>query len=381
LLTTGTKYFLGLCAAAVVGLLLYGIGNNWGAMGTIGITSVMVAAGFMVAITSYTRDSTVSGLDTEALKTSAAAQAPAQRSVWPFAAAVGVTLMALGSVTYSPVFVAGVVVLLYTMLAWMVTAWSEHASGSDEYNEEARERMLGPAEYPLAGALLVGVLAFSLSRVMLGVDPKAGAAIFGGTAALVLIAGWAFSHKAPRKVVAGVVAAAVVLVVGSGVAMGVNGQRGELTQAETEDHFAAEHRDCNSPEEQEFDEAAPNKVAAKASVFASVTLEDGQLHAREVSTHEDTDTLTLSRSAVSNILFTNEDSEPRRLTIELGTEPIEGATDGATRPVRVCTALVGEGQTQLLTVRPAKPSFAFPDQPFSLYVPGVEGAQIHVEVL
>ena len=35
--------------------------------------------------------------------------------------------------------------------------------------------MLGPLEIPLAGALLAGVLAYSLSRVMLGVDSKVGA--------------------------------------------------------------------------------------------------------------------------------------------------------------------------------------------------------------
>ncbi len=381
MITTGTKYFLGLCAAAVIGLLLYGIGNNWGAMGAVGIASVMVATGFLVTITSYTRDSTVSGLDTEALKSSAAAQAPAERSVWPFGAAVGMTLLAIGVVTYQPVVVVGIAVLLFTIFAWTVTAWSEHASGNEEYNEEAKERMLGPLEIPLASALVAGVLAYSLSRVMLGIDSKAGAVVFGGTAAVVLIVGWVFAHKMSRKVVGGLVAAAVVLVVGSGVAMGLGGERDELDEASQEDHFSAEHRECDSPEEQHFDEDAAREVGAKSSVTADITLRDGQLEAVAQSTHESTDVLTLSRSVVSNILFHNEDDEERRLTISLGTEPIEGATDGATRPVMLCTALIGEGQTQLLTVRPAKPSSAFPDDPFSLFVPGVEGAQIQVEVL
>lgn len=381
MITTGSKYFLGLCAAAAVGLLLYGIGNNWGAMGTIGIVSVVLAAGFLVSIASYTRDSTVSSLDTEALTTSAAAQAPVERSIWPLTAAVGVTLLAVGLVTYQPVFVVGIAVLAYTAFAWLVTAWSEHASGSESYNEDAKERMLGPLEVPLAGALLAGVLAFSLSRVMLGIDSKAGAAVFGGAAALVLIVGWAFSHKMPRRVVAGIAAAGLLLVVGSGVAMGLGGERKQLDEASAEDHFASEHRECDSPEEQHFDEDAPREVGAKSSVLANVYLRDGQLVAREVSTHEDTDVLTLSRSAVTNLLFTNEDDGDHRLTIMLGTEPVEDGADDETQPVLYCTALVGKGQTQLLTVRPGKPSVAFPDDPFHLFVPGVEGAQIKVEVL
>ena len=67
MITTGSKYFLGLSVAAFVGFLLYGIGNNWGALGVIGIASVVIAAGFLVSITSYTRDAHSTSLDTEAL--------------------------------------------------------------------------------------------------------------------------------------------------------------------------------------------------------------------------------------------------------------------------------------------------------------------------
>jgi hypothetical protein len=378
LITTGSKYFLGLSAAAFVGFLLYGIGNNWGAMGVIGLASVVVAAAFLLSITSYTRDAHSSSLDTAALTTSAAAQAPARRSMWPFFSGVGVTLLAVGLVTYQPVFVAGVAVILYTIVAWSITAWSEHASGSDTFNAEARARMLNPLEFPLLGALGAGAVAFSLSRIMLGIDAKAGAAVFGGAAAIVLIVGWVFSVKVSGKAIAAVGAAGIALVVGSGVAFGVNGERDQLAEASTEDHFAAEHRECDSPEEQHFDEDAAREVAAKSSVAATVTLRDGRLTARASSTHADTTTLFLTRGNVANILFRNEDDAERRLTISLGTEAV-GETD-AVAPLLLCTALVGEDQAQLLTVRPTKPSAAFPDAPFELFVPGVEGATIEVEV-
>lgn len=378
MITTGSKYFLGLSVAAFVGFLLYGIGNNWGALGVIGIASVMVAAGFLVSITSYTRDAHSTSLDTEALTTSAAAQAPVRPSLWPLFGAAGVALLAIGLVTYQPVFIAGVAALLFTIVAWAITAWSEHASGSDAFNADARGRMLNPLVFPLLGAAGAGVVAYSLSRVMLGIDSKAGAAVFGGAAAIVLVVGWIFSVKVSGKAIAAVGAAGLALVIGSGVAFGLNGERDQLAEASHEDHFAAEHRECDSPEEQHFDEDAARAVGAKSSVIATVTLKDGALSARVVSTHADTSVLTLSRGDVSNILFRNEDDADRRLTISLGTETVED-TD-VVADVLQCTALIGKGQAQLLTVRPTKPSGAFPDAPFELFVPGVEGATIEVEV-
>jgi hypothetical protein len=378
LITTGSKYFLGLSAAAFVGFLLYGIGNDWGAMGVIGLASVVVAAGFLLSITSYTRDAHSPSLDTEALTTSAAAQAPAGRSLWPLFSGVGVALLAVGAVTYQVIFVAGVAVLLYTIVAWTITAWSEHASGSPAFNAEARARLLNPLEFPLLGALVAGVVAFSLSRVMLGIDSKAGAVVFGVAAAVVLLAGWVLSVKVSGKAIAAATAAGLALVIGSGVAFGLNGERDQLAEASEEDHFAAEHRECDSPEAQHFDEDAARAVGAKSSLAATVTLKDGKLTARVSSTTIDATALTISRGNVSNILFRNEDDEDRRLTISLGTEAV-GDTE-AVAPVLQCTALIGEGQEQLLTVRAPKPSAAFPDAPFELFVPGVEGATIEVEV-
>lgn len=378
MITTGSKYFLGLSVAAFVGFLLYGIGNDWGALGVISLASVVVAAGFLVSITSYTRDAHVSSLDTEGLTTSAAAQATVRHSMWPLFGAVGVAFLAVGLVTYQPVFIVGAVVVLYTIVAWALTAWSEQASTDEAFNAEARSRMLNPLEFPLLGALGAGVIAFSLSRVMLGIDAKAGAVVFGGAAAVVLVVGWIFSVKVSGKAVAALGAAGLALVVGSGVAFGVSGERGQLADASTEDHFNVEHRECDSPDPQHFDHDAANAVAAKASLLATATLRDGELLVRVVSTHADTTNLLLSRGETANILFRNEDDAKRRLTMSLGTETSEETGD--VTPVLMCTALVGENQEQLLTVRPTKPSDAFPDAPYELFVPGVDGATIEVEV-
>lgn len=379
MITTASKYFLGISVVALIGWILYGISTDWGALGFTSLLTVLFVSGFLVSITSYTRDSTVSSLDEEALATGAAAQAPAGDSPLPLIGAFGAAVLAIGAVTYQVIFMAGIVTVLLTVILWTLTTWSERASSDGRFNAEARGRFAHTIEVPLLAAAAGGVIAYSLSRIMLAISPEAGAVVFGVVAALVLLAGAIFSKALSRKVVAALCGVALVAVVSGGVAGALTGERDQLTEASEEDHFNSEHRDCTSPDEQAFDEDATRAVGAKANVAATVTLRDGELTVERTNTGDVTDTLTISRSNVTNILFRNEDSEKHRLTISLGTEEIEG-TEGATHPVLHCTALVGEEQVQLLTFTPEKPSAAFPDDPFQLFVPGVEGAMIPVEV-
>ena len=49
----------------------------------------------------------------------------------------------------------------------MLQAWAERASADARYNSAVRERMAGPLEFPLAGAVAVGILVYAFSRIML----------------------------------------------------------------------------------------------------------------------------------------------------------------------------------------------------------------------
>ena len=104
----------------------------------------------------------------------------------------------------------------------------------------------------------------------------------------------------------------------------------------------------------------------------TVILEDGKLTAYEQALPGPQDPVTISRGNVVNVIFKNRDPEKRRLTVNMGEfeEDING-TIVKQRP-KVCTTLVREDGSQLLTFRLTKPSIASAE-PYSFTVPGVAG--------
>lgn len=59
----------------------------------------------------------------------------------------------------------------------------------------ARKRLLNPIEFPVLGAVGLGVLIFSFSRVMLAVDKQIGTALFIVIAVLLLVGGVLFAVR------------------------------------------------------------------------------------------------------------------------------------------------------------------------------------------
>ena len=152
---------------------------------------------------------------------------------------------------------------------------------------------------------------------------------------------------------------------------GVDGER-ETHPHETTGAIA-EDGDCGA-DETEADENASQKVAAKSNVAASITLTADERLTYDVPGYDGgSATLNLPKSTANNVLFHNESAELRRLSIDTA-----GATAAEDRQV-VCTALVEEGGTQLLTVRFDKPGFAA-EIPYQFTVPGVDGAVLPVVV-
>lgn len=371
--TTGSKLLIGYSILAIVAAVLYGVTQK-GTLGTIGLVSAAVALVFLAGINIFVRDSNVSAADVDAHATAPAARRPGMASLWPFVAALGVTMLVVGSVTFQSITILGIIVLIAATAEWMVLAWSERASVDAAYNTEVRERIALPLELPILGAITVGVIIYSISRIMLGIPSKTGAVVtFVVVATLVLLIGTLTSkrRKLSTGTIAGVCSIAIVAIVASGAAYGLNGER--TTRPHETPGAIAEDGDCGA-EETEADENASQNVAAKANVAASITLTaDGQLTYSVPGYDGGSATLNLQTATDNNVLFNNESSEPRRLSIDT-----EGASEPEERRV-VCTALVEEGGTQLLTVRFDKPSFAV-EVPYEFVVPGVDGAVLPVVV-
>ncbi len=380
--TTGTKFLIGSTILAIVAAIAYGITQD-GVMGTVGLASAAVALGLLAGVNIFTRDANVMITTDLAVETTAAAQLAPRANIWPLVFAVGGITVVLGLVTYEAVFIVGIVLLLASGAEWMAQAWAERASADSAHNAEVRSRMANPFEFPLAGALAIGIIVYSFSRVMLWLSKTNTVLAFSVLATIVLALAFLFAYRPTIKsrAIVGIIAIAAVGLVAGGAAAGIDGER-DIEEHETTEGESLEGI-CENPDETEADEKASQSVAATANVAARITLgEDGTLRYDVNGPIPDgaESSLTLPRSNPNSVVFVNESDEERRLSVDLGTITITGE-DGEDEVVanQSCTTLVEPDGEQLITLTIAQPSSAFPDG-FRFFVPGVESATLGLDV-
>ena len=380
--TTGTKFLIGSTVVASIAALAYGLTQD-GIMGTVGLISAALALAFLAGINIYTRDSNVLVTPDLAPERTAAARVAPGFSLWPFAFAIGAVTIVVGLVTYQAITIIGLLLLLAAGAEWMTQAWAERASADNVHNSEVRSRIANPLEFPIAGAIAIGIVVYSFSRIMLWLSKTNTVLAFGILALVFLAFAFLFAYRPSikhRAVVSVIVIGAIGLVAG-GAAAGISGER-EIEQHETTAGLAVEGV-CEDPEETHADENASQSVAATANVAARVTLsEDGTLsyQVNGPNPQGQDDTLNLPRSSPNNVLFINESDEQRRLTFDLGTIS-EGDDEAAGTfiPNQICTTLVDSNGEQLVTLTIQEPSFAFPDG-YRIFVPGVDTAELGLVV-
>jgi len=380
----GSRLLLGATLLATVAAVAYGVSVG-GSLGTTGLITAAIALALLTGINIYARDSDVSSMDPAAATDSAAARPAPPSSVWPMVGALGAVLVVIGLVSYPVVFVFGVIALLASTVEWMVAAWSERASADDRFNTGIRQRIAHPAEFPVLAALTAAIVVYSFSRIMLFLSKTGGPAAFGVLAALVLAAGFviAFRPQVRNATVSGVAAISVIGLVAGGVVAALAGER-EMHPHETTSDLAAEG-ECDTSEETEVDERASQNVAAKANIHGEIVLrDDGTLVARSIGIEDESNFITITRSSATNIRFRNETDEERRLVLNLGEravvdEETEETIPGETVPIQLCTQLVEDGGSQLLTFSIDRSS-SVAASPYSFTVPGVDDQAVEVVV-
>ncbi len=402
--TTGSKTLIGATTLAVIAAIAYGIAQD-GVRGTIGLVSAAVALGALAALNVALRDSNVFVDDPAPVETTAAAQRPAGKSIWPLGFAFGAVTLVVGLVTYQPIFVIGVVILMATGAEWAVQAWAERASDDPEWNAAVRGRLTHALEYPLAGAVGAGIIVFAFSRVMLWLASKTSTTVaFSVLATIVLIIGFTFAGRRSAKAgaIGGVLAIGGIAIVAVGTAAGLDGQR-DIPVFETTSlwmHEANAHPEeyaegaekgkhpegfiCESPEKfPEADKKASQTVSLKANVVTIVLTPEGEL-AFDVpgATEENPAGITIPRSNPTNFIFKNEFDDDRRLSVDFGID------DDGFRDME-CTPLVEETGSQVLTLTVGRPSFAAMGVEngstddagdYWFFVPGVDTAKLRLLV-
>ncbi len=388
--TTGSKLFLGGTVLSLVSTIVYAVttGDGQGWAGTIGLVSVTLAFAFLTGINYYVKDGNVPSMQQGATTTSAAAQPPVGRSMWPMLGALGAALVVVGADTAPLVFKMGIVVLLATLVEWLVQAWSERASGDAQYNAGLRKRLLHPIEFPVLAAVGLAVLAYSFSRIMLWIDKSGGPVVFVVAGALVLAGGFIFASRPNLKksVIAGVCAVGALGIVSAGAVAAIDGQRKiheyPTTAVDNSEICELAGEAPEGSELAEVDEKASQVVSAESNLAARIVLENGQLRAFVNGLQGPQTRLFLPRSNPSNVLFLNLDAEHHRFTVHQGqftTVDSSGIAD--VKKQTVCTPLVDEDGEHLLTLLFPKSSLASDEgHPYTIEVPGVEGQEIEVIV-
>lgn len=380
--TTGSKLFIGSSVLAIVAAVAFGVSYDGAAAWTaaIGLISVSIALLFLMAINFWVRDSNVSGMDSDATTTSAAAQERPSNSMWPAVGALGGALVAIGLVATPVVFKAGIVVLLIALFEWLVQAWSDRASSDRRFNASVRGRIMHPLEFPVLGAVGLTVIIYSFSRIMLFLSKESGPAVFVILAALITLGGFLFASRPTLKasVVAGICTIATLGLVSTGAVMAIDGEREMHEHATVSNEPAV----CSSNEETEVDEKASQGVAAKSNVAATIIYNaDGELYGQQVGMGEYSRTVTLQRSNTSQIMFRNLSDETVRLTANMGAFEVDvNGTTVTEKPV-TCTTLVEPDGRQFMTlVFPKSSAATAPTDPYTFTVPGVEGASVEIVV-
>lgn len=398
--TTGSKLLIGSSVLATIAAVVYGVTQNE-ALGIVGLVSAALALALLAGVNVWARDSNLSAMDATAVATSEASDGPPGASVWPMVFALGAATILLGLVSQQSIFTIGMVILLAAGAQWAVQAWAEAASSDGEINAAVRGRLANPLEYPLLGAVAVGGIAYSLSRVMLWLSKTNTVIAFAVVATIVACIAFFFANRptVKRGAIGGALSVGAIAIVASGVAAGVDGER-EIHEHETVASLSLKGF-CASPEPEEADEDASQTVATKSNTYTISLTSSGELTFDVPGPVESGATeLSLPRSNPNNIVFRNDSGEERRLSVDLGMltedelaeiaaaeseegheegdgEEGDGEEGGHDEPFdrrQVCTTLVEDGGAQLMTLIIGVPSieFADDDEAYRFFVPGTD---------
>lgn len=273
--TTGSKWFFGLAAAALLGAMVYGGATNPNEVGMSTLTGVLTlgykggigdhvgvailmgiagGAAFLGASTAAFRDASVeAGSQLLALETVPEVTAPERGSYWPILGALGTGIVALGLVTSAPLVILGAGILAITVLEWAISAWADRATGDDEVNSSIRRRVMLPFEVPIIGAIGIGIFVLAISRILLALPSLGVYLLFGLVPLLVLTLAFVFASKPKvnRQVVAGICVVGALAVLAGGIAAAIVGPQ------PVEHHGDEEEEGAPAPDPSAPDPSAP----------------------------------------------------------------------------------------------------------------------------
>jgi hypothetical protein len=280
-ITTGSKWFLGLGVVTLALAWAYGWttgGNGLGPItagykGGVGdhfgyavlLTAALISI-FLGLVALAVRDAEADALRQVAGTDVVPAVTPAGPSYWPVVAAFGVALVLVGLVAETALLVFGLITLGAVLVEWTVQAWADRATGDPAANREIRNRFMNPIEFPAAGLLAIAVLVVAFSRVFLALSAESAVWVATAFAALVLALG-VFAASRPR-LGANAVVGGLLLVAIAVIALGV----GAAVVGEREFHEHEDESEEEAPEDNVGGGATEQSAPALAGSTVAVAL-------------------------------------------------------------------------------------------------------------
>jgi hypothetical protein len=156
-------------------------------------------------------------------------------SLAPVLAAIAMGLVGVGMALGRWYVLGGVLVALFAGAAWLAGAWAQHPDRSDAFAPRVSDRFNVPFGLPIAALVSIGVLVFSMSRMLLALAGTGAVVVLSVASALVLLGGIvaASRPRLDRKLVGVLVGLAVLSVVALGI---VGLALGEPHHGEDEGH-------------------------------------------------------------------------------------------------------------------------------------------------
>lgn len=188
-------------------------------------------------------------------------RAPQGTNFLPLVATFGIGVLVIGLVTNLYVVLAGATVLVMVLFVWALRAWAERATGDAEVNAEIYSRFIEPVRVPILSAIIVGVVAIGLSRVLLAVSKTGAVAVFGVVAAVFLIGAVlvAARPQISKNLTTILLFIVAIGVIAAGIAAAVIGQRDI-------EHHGEEHTEDSVEGEGAFAEHSIGVIVIDASV-------------------------------------------------------------------------------------------------------------------
>jgi len=273
--TPGFKFFAGLAALGLIGAFVYGLssgdasgpdyfgfvdrnaivglislgwkGNIGAASGFIVLIFMSMTAAFLGGTAVAFRDADVESVaelgDTPSVMP--LAQRPTAPSWWPALTAVGLGVFLVGLVMDTKAFwILGIVLLAGVAVEWALSAWADRSTGDTGTNAVLRDRVGASFEMPLLALGIGGVLALSISRILIWAGTNHFgelAVIITGVLSVVILAIALLAVFAPqisRAVMGGIVGLASVAIVVLGILAAANTDHHHEEDKHGEDHSA-----------------------------------------------------------------------------------------------------------------------------------------------